>query len=321
MNGRFVVSRLLQVIPTIAGIVLVGFLLIHIAPGDPILTLAGEHGDAEYYAFMRHHFGLDQPLVTQLGTYFVRVAHGDFSFSYVYGRTTFDVIAERAPATLLLTGAALVLALVVAVPLGAFAARRPLGTRDFAINTVTLGLYSAPVFWIGQIMVLLFALRWGLAPAQGMSEAGSNAGGVSATMDVMRHLALPAIALALQEIAVLARLTRSRLVDELARDHIRTARAKGLSERAVLWRHALPRVLMPVVTVVGARAGHLIAGAVIVEIVFGWPGMGRLLLASLQSRDTPVLLGLFFLVSFTVVLMNLVTDIVHASLDPRISLR
>lgn len=321
MNGRFVTRRLLQIVPTVFGIVLVGFLLIHAAPGDPVLALAGEHGDAAYYASMRERFGLDEPMPRQLATYFLRVASGDLGHSYVYGRSTLSVIMERVPATLLLTGTALLLAIVLAIPLGAAAARRPDGARDITISGIALGLYSTPVFWIGQIALLVLSLWLGLLPVQGMTAAGSDATGASRALDVMRHMALPVVVLASHEIAVLVRLTRSGLLDELARDHIRTARAKGARELVVLLRHALPRALLPAITVIGARAGHLVAGAVIVEVVFGWPGMGRLLLGALQTRDTPVLLGLFMVVAFAVVAANLITDLAHAAIDPRVSLR
>lgn len=321
MSARYVLWRLLQVLPTAVGIVLVGFVLIHVAPGDAVHAVAGEHGDAAYYAFMRERFGLDQPLPRQLATYAVRVASGDFGVSFMQGRPAAAVILERVPATLLLTGSALLLAIALGIPLGAFAARRPGAPRDVAVSTAALGLYSAPVFWIGQLAILFLALRLGLFPVHGMTTAGSTASGAAWTLDVLRHLALPALVLASQELAALVRLTRSGLVEELAREHVRTARAKGVAERAVLLRHALPGALLPVVTVLGARAGQLVAGAVIVEIVFGWPGLGRLLLTALQTRDTPILLGIFFLVSFTVVLANLIADLVHAAIDPRVRYR
>lgn len=321
MNARFVVRRLLQVVPAMAAILLIGFLLIHLAPGDPVLAIAGEHGDAAYYAFMRHRFGLDQPLPRQLATYAGRVVTGDLGFSYVYGRDTLRVIMERVPATLLLTGTALVLSIIIAIPLGAFAALRPHGAGDVGISALALVAYSTPAFWLGQLAILGLSLGLGLFPVQGMATAGLAATGWSHVWDVGRHLALPALVLAVQEIAVLVRLTRSSMLDELPRDHIRTARAKGMSAVQALVRHALPRAMLPVVTIVGARAGHLIAGATIVEIIFGWPGMGRLLIASLQSRDTPILLGLFLVVSFTVVMANLLSDLVYAAIDPRIRAR
>lgn len=320
MKGAFVARRLLLVIPTVIGIVLVGFLLVHIAPGDPVVALAGESGDAAYYSDMRQRFGLDQPLPRQLATYFARVAVGDFGESYVQGRSSMSVIMDRVPATLLLTGTALLIAIVVSVPLAVVAARRPHGARDVGISAVSLGLYSMPAFWAAQLAILLVALRLGLLPVQGMRSATSAAGGLQRILDVARHLALPAIVLASQEVAVLVRLTRTSLLDELTRDHIRTARGKGATECVVLIRHALPRALMPTLTVIGARTGQLIAGAAVVEVVFGWPGIGRLLVTSLQTRDTPLLLGLFMLIAFAVTIANLVTDLIHAAIDPRIRL-
>ncbi len=320
MNPGFVLRRLLQVIPTVVGIVLAGFLLIHLAPGDPVLALAGENGDAAYYAFMRARFGLDKPLPERLITYFARVASGDLGVSYVHGRGTLELIAERVPATLLLTGTALLLAVLVAIPLGAIGARRPHGATDVSISAVTLALFSAPVFWLGQLAILGVALGLGVLPVQGMATAGSGATGWRYAIDVMRHLILPAFVLASQELAVLVRLTRGGLIDELARDHIRTARSKGIKETMVVVRHAMPRALMPVITVVGSRVGQLIAGAVVTEIVFGWPGLGRLLFTSLQTRDTPLLLALFMAIAFAVTLSNLITDLVHSAVDPRIRL-
>ena len=321
MSRRFVARRLLQIIPTIIGIVLVGFVLVHMAPGDPVLALGGEHGDAQYYSEMRERFKLNEPLPRQLATYTAHVAVGDFGYSYVLGRSALAVILERAPATLLLTCSALVIAILIAVPMGAVAARRPDSPRDAVVRGVALGLYSTPAFWLGQIAIVGVALRLGIAPVQGMTSAGISGDGTAHILDVLRHLALPALVLAAQELAVLVRLTRSGLLDELERDHVRTARAKGVGERAVLLRHAMPRALLPVITVIGARIGHLLAGAVVVEIVFGWPGMGRLMLAALQTRDTPVLLGLFMVVAFTVAVANLLTDLAYAAIDPRISLR
>lgn len=320
VSASFLASRLLQVVPTVLAITLVGFILIHIAPGDPVVVLAGEHGDAAYYAFMRHRFGLDQSIPAQLVSYFSRVLRGDLGTSYVYGRDTLHVIMERVPATLLLTGTALALSIVIALPLGALAAMRPDGARDAGISAVALTLYSTPAFWVAQLAMLGLALHFGIFPVQGMTTAASVDSGWAHVLDVVRHLVLPSFVLAGQEIAVLVRITRSTLIDELPRDHIRTARAKGLGDALVVVRHAMPRALLPLVTIIGARVGHLIAGAAVVEIIFGWPGMGRLLLASLQTRDMPLLLGLFLVVSFTVVLANLLADIVHAALDPRIRL-
>lgn len=318
MTRRYVLWRLLQVVPTAAGIVLIGFLLIHLAPGDPVLALAGDHGNEEYYNFMRERFGLDQPLVEQIVTYSGRVLTGDLGTSYTQGRPVIDIIAERVPATLLLTVSALVLSTLVGIVLGLLAASRPGGVRDATVTTMSLGLYAAPVFLVGQLAILGFALGTGWFPVQGMTDARGGATGWAAWVDVAHHLALPALVLASQEVAAVARLSRAGLIDELGQDHIRTAWAKGLTARVVLVKHALRRALLPVVTVIGGRVGHLVAGTVVVEAVFGWPGIGGLLIDAMQSRDNPIVLGIFLLVAFCVVFANLVTDLVYTRLDPHI---
>lgn len=321
MSWQYLIRRLAQLAPTVAAILLTGFLLLHLAPGDPVLALAGENGDAAYYAAMRERFGLDQSIATQLATYASNVLRGDLGTSYVQGRPVAQLIAERLPATLLLTGSALLLSSTVGVVIGTFTATRHGRWPDLGLNAAALAVYAAPVFLVGQVAILLLALRTGWFPVQGMSAADSDATGAGKALDVSHHLALPAATLASQEIAVVARLTRAGLVDELDSDYVRTARAKGVTERAVLYRHALRRPLLPVVTVLGGRVGHLFSGAVLVEAVFGWPGIGRLLVSAIQTRDAPVVLGIFLLVAISVVVANLVTDIVYVWLDPRVRYR
>lgn len=317
MTGRYVRSRLLQVLPAVTGILLIGFLLIHLAPGDPVVALAGESGDAEYYAAMRARFGLDRSLPLQLGTYAANVLRGDLGTSYVHGRPVLDLILERLPATLLLTGSALVVSTVVGILLGAVAASRPRGVRDLTITTTTLGIDAVPVFWLGQLVLLGLSLHLGWFPVGGLTDARAGGG----TLDRLHHLALPVLVLASGEVAAIARLTRAALLSELALPHTTTARAKGLSPRQVLRRHALRRALLPVVTLVGSRPGHLLGGAVVVEVIFSWPGIGRLLLAAMQNRDGPILLGVFLLTAVTVVVANLIVDLVYGWIDPRIRLR
>lgn len=321
MTRRYVVRRLAQVVPTTAAILVLGFLLIHLAPGDPVLALAGQNGDAEYYAFVREKFGLDESLPRQLATYAGNVVRGDLGTSYVQGRPVSEVIGERLPATVLLTTAALLVSTVVGIGVGVFAATRRRRWPDLTVSLTTLTLYAAPVFLLGQLAILLLALRLGWFPVQGMTDADGPTSGIGYVLDVAHHLALPALALASQEIAAVARLSRIGLLDELARDHIRTARAKGVPERAVVIRHALRRALLPVVTVLGGRVGHLVAGAIVVEVVFGWPGLGRLLVTSMQNRDAPIVLGVFLLVAVSVVIANLLTDLLYAYLDPRVRYR
>ncbi|MDE0804974.1 MAG: ABC transporter permease, partial [Acidimicrobiales bacterium] len=267
MIRRYVGRRLFQVLPTCAGILLLGFLLIHLAPGDPVLALAGDSGDEAYYDFMRDKFGLDEPLPTQLASYTGNVIRGDLGVSYVQGRPAAEASWERIPATLLLTATALVLSTILGVVIGILGASRRGSVPDHVLNGLTLGLYAAPVFWLGQLAILGFALRLGWFPVQGMTTARADYTGWSAVADVAHHLALPAIVLATQQLAAVSRLTRSGVVDELRSDHIRTARAKGVAEFTVLRRHALRRPLLPVVTVIGGRVGHLVAGTVVIETV------------------------------------------------------
>jgi peptide/nickel transport system permease protein len=318
---RYLALRVAQVLPTAAGIVLVGFALLHLAPGDPVLALAGDSGDEAYYARVRERFGLDRPLPVQLAAYARAVASGDLGTSFVQGRPVLELILERLPATLLLAGTALLLSTIVGLLVGVGAAVRRGRPTDRLLTSVTLALYAAPVFWVGQLAILGFSLGLGWFPVQGMTDPRRTLTGWAAAVDVAHHLALPAAVLASQQLAAVARLTRAGLVDELGSDHVRTARAKGVREPVVVVRHALRRPMLPVLTVIGGRVGHLVAGTVIVETVFGWPGIGRLLLGAIQARDIPVVLGVFLMVGFTVALANLVTDLSYARLDPRVRYR
>ena len=306
MTGRYLVRRLLQVPPAVLGILIIAFLLIHLAPGDPILALAGDNGDAAYYADMRARFGLDRSLPEQLVVFVANVLRFDLGISYVQGRPAMEVVMERIPSTLLLTGSALVFATVVGVAQGVIAAARAHGRRDLAINVGALGLHATPSFWLGQLAILALGLWAGWFPVSGMTDPRSSATGLGLVLDVARHLFLPMLVLAATEIAVISRLTRSGILDELPRDYVRTARAKGLSEARVLRRHALRCALIPVVTVIGGRVGHLLAGAVLVEAVFGWPGVGRLLLSSVQARDIPIVLAILLVIGSTVIIATII---------------
>lgn len=318
MTAGYVGRRVLQLIPAIVGIMLVGFVLVELAPGDPVLALAGEAGDAGYYEFMREKFGLDRPLPERLGAYMGNAVQGDFGLSYIHGRSAMTIVWERIPATLILAATALVISSTVGVGAGVTAALRANRLPDLSINGIALGLYAAPVFWIGQLALLLFALWLGLFPVQGMTSPGAPDAGLGRWLDLAHHLVLPALVLASQEIAATARLSRSALLDQLQLDYIRTARAKGCTELRVVVRHALRRALLPVVTLIGGRVGHLLSGAVVIEVVFSWPGIGRLLITAMETRDTPILLSIFFVVGLSVVLVNLLTDLTYGYLDPRI---
>lgn len=317
MSPRYLLRRVAQVVPAVAGIVLLAFIVIHTAPGDPVLALAGEHGDAAYYAFMRQKFGLDRSLPEQLLAYASRLLHGDLGVSYVHGRPVVDVVSERLPATLLLTTTALALSSAGGLALGVLAARRADGTADFVVRTGALLGYATPSFWLAQIAAITLALGTGLFPVQGFTDARRQLAGGRYVLDVLHHLVLPALVLAAGELALTTRLTRAGVLEGLATDYARTARAKGLPDRAVV-RHALRNAMLPLVTVIGGRVGMIVTGAVLVETVFAWPGLGQLMLSSIQTRDVPVLLGMFLLVSVAVIIVNLLTDLAYAWLDPRV---
>lgn len=317
MNPRYLLRRLAQLVPTAGAILVVTFLLIHLAPGDPVLALAGESGDEAYYEALRDRFGLDEPLLQQLLTYLGRVLRGDLGTSYVAGRSALALVLERLPATLLLGAAALMISTPVGVALGVLAARYPHRWPDVALRTVALGGYAIPSFWLAQVALLLVAYGTGLFPVQGMTDAREPAVGLAHGLDILHHLALPALVLATTQVALNTRLIRTGLLEAATTEYVRTARAKGLAETRVLY-HALRNVLLPLMTVIGGRLGMFFSGAVLVELVFGWPGVGRLLLSSAAARDYPVLLAIFLLVSFAVILVNLIVDLVYGLFDPRI---
>ena len=317
MPSHYLLRRLAQVLPTAAGLLVLNFCIIHLAPGDPAVALGGEHGDAAYYAFLRARFGLDRPLPEQLFAYVSNVLRGDLGTSFVHGRSVIAVIGERLPATLLLISTALALSSVVGVWLGALAARHGRRLPDVTLNIATLLGHATPSFWLGQLAVLALAVGTGFFPVQGMTDARNPGTGVRHLLDVLHHLVLPALVLAANELALTTRLVRTGLLEALGTDYVRAARAKGLPEGLVI-RHALRNVMLPVVTVIGSRAGMFLSGAVLVEVVFAWPGLGRLLLSSLLARDYPILLGMFLLISLGVILANLITDVAYAWLDPRI---
>lgn len=319
--GGYILRRLAQSAGVLLAVVALAFTLIHVAPGDPISALAGESGNAAYYAEMRAHYGLDRPLPEQFVRYAGAVLRGDFGRSYVQKQPVFPVILSRLPATALLLLTALTLATLAGVGLGAAAGRRAGSPLDVAIRTGTLLAYCAPAFWLGQLFILVFAAGLGWFPVQGMVSARGSSQGLGYVADVAKHLVLPAVTLSLVQVALIARLTRTGVREALEEDYTRTASAKGLAVRGVVDGHALPNALLPVVTVVGSHVGTLITGAVLTEIVFAWPGLGRLLYDATLSRDYPLLMAIFELTTLAVVAANLLTDLLYAALDPRIRYR
>lgn len=315
--------KLLNAVLLMMAVLILNFTLIHLAPGDPVEVLVGEMGGAtpELIAEMRARFGLDQPLYMQLGNYLGRVLQGDFGHSLYYDQPVTALIADRIGPTILLVTTALFSAIALGTILGVFSAQRRRSVLSHMVTVLSLAGFSAPVFWVGIMLILLLSVSVPLLPISGMSSAGSEATGLLHILDVLHHLVLPALTLALIYLAFYSRLSRASMLEVLGSDYIRTARAKGLPKRMVIYKHALRNAILPVVTFAGLQFGQVISGAVLVETVFAWPGLGTLAFESILRRDTPTLLGILFFSAVMVVLMNLFTDFVYHRVDPRIKAR
>jgi ABC-type dipeptide/oligopeptide/nickel transport system permease component len=301
----FLARRLLLAIPTLVGVLVVVFLLLYVAPGDPVQEMVGERADAETIARLRAELHLDEPLPKQFALYAGGVLRGDLGRSYITNRPILGDILDRFPKTLLLAGAAMLLASVIGITIGVLSARKPGGWVDrLGLGIAYLGI-SFPVYWVGLILILLFAvtLRW-LPP--------SGYGGIT-------FLILPALALGSRSIAFLARVTRSSMLETLGGDFVRTARAKGLRERAVVMHHALRNALIPVITVLGLDFGYYLTGSILTETIFSWPGIGRYVVNAIARRDLPAIQGTVLFLSVVFVLVNLVTDLAYAKADPRVA--
>jgi peptide/nickel transport system permease protein len=317
--GKYIGSRLLQAIPLLFWVVVINFFIIHLAPGDPVTYLAGQYeATPEYIAAMRQEFGLDKPLLTQLGVYLYKAIQGDLGYSTRFQQPVLELIFSRLPATFLLMGTGLVLGSFFGVFLGVTYTRRSAFSENAAVLVAIAG-HSMPTFWVGQILLILFSLHMGLFPAQGMISLRFRETGFAAFWDVLHHLVLPAVTYATYHMTLVFRITRAKMLEVLSQDYIITARGKGLDRRSILYRHALPNAILPVITVIGVNVGFMLAGSVLTETVFGWPGMGRLMYEAVLARDYPVLLGIFIVTSVMVILANLITDIVYAIRDPRVA--
>lgn len=320
MSAGYVLRRLAQALVTLVGVLLVTFVLVQLAPGDAADTLAeGSAGGAEYTQQLRADLRLDRPLVEQLGAYAVRVLSGDLGTSFTQqGRTVTGLIGEYLPATLLLMGTAVALSSATGIALAIRAAKRPHGPFDSVVGMAALLGFAVPGFWLGQMAILVLALQLGLFPIGGMADARVHYTGFAQVGDVVTHLSLPVLVLATAEVAMVFRITRNGVLRERQKDYARTALAKGLRPDRVLSEHVLRNALLPLVTLLGARVGLLFSGAVLVERLFFWPGMGTLLINAAAERDRPLVLGIVLVVSFALILANLLTDLVYARIDPRI---
>lgn len=316
----FLLSRVLKGILVLFLIAIINFLLIRAAPGDPATVMAGEAGasDPAVLAQLKARFGLDRPLYEQLLIYLKGIATLDLGYSYRQNQSVASLIGERLPATLLLTGTAFAVSLLLGVLFGIMAARRVGRWSDTAITTAALLFYATPLFWIALMSQIVFALKLGLVPNVGYETIGANYTGLARALDIGHHLILPALTLGLFFTAVYARMMRASMLEVAGADYVRTARAKGVAPGGVVRRHIARNAILPVVTLAGLQAGQIVGGAVLTETVFAWPGIGRLMFEALAQRDYQVLLGVFFVSSAMVVLFNLITDLVYRVVDPRI---
>lgn len=319
----YALRRLAQGALIILGIVVVNFVLLHLAPGDAVDVLAGESGSAtpEYLAHLRHVFGLDEPLYIQLLIYVKNVLSLDLGYSFRHNAPVLSLILTRLGPTLLLMGTTIVLSIVSGMLLGLFAAMRPNSWRDNLISVIALLSYATPLFWVGLMLILVFALKLGWLPTSGMENVAAFYTGWEAVGDIARHLILPAATLSLFYLALYMRLMRSAVLEQTLKDYVTTARAKGLTERRIMFGHILRNACLPIVTIAGVQIGNLIGGSVIVESVFAWPGFGLLAFEALFARDLNLLMGIFFISACLVVGVNIIVDLLYTFLDPRIAVR
>ena len=330
---RFFLTRVSLVIPTFIGITLMVFFLIRLIPGDPIETMAGERGiDPVRHAQLRADYGFDKPVIVQYALYMQRLVQGDFGRSIVTHAPVLEEFRSTFPATLELAFCAVIFAIVLGLPAGILAATRRNSILDHGVMGISLTGYSMPIFWWGLLLILLFSVQLGITPVSGRMSVQyfvepttgfllidtllSDEKG--AFRSALHHLILPTIVLGTVPLAVIARMTRSSMLEVLGEDYIRTARAKGLAPRRIVWLHALRNALIPVVTVIGLQVGVLFTGAILTETIFSWPGIGRWLVEAINRRDYPVLQGGALLIGALVMLVNLLVDLLYGVINPRI---
>jgi ABC-type dipeptide/oligopeptide/nickel transport system permease component len=300
----FIIRRLLLTLPVVWIVVTLVFGLIHMVPGDPVAQMLGEGASVTQVERMRHEYGLDRPVLDQYGSYMAGLLRGDLGMSFRNQQSVMSAIFARYPATIQLAVAATVFSILIAVPFGVISAIRRGRTTDRAIALVTLLGVSLPSFALGPLLVLLFSVMLGLLPVSGRGS--------------FPHLLLPMVTLGGALAAITTRMVRGSMLEELQQDYVRTARLKGLPERSILLRHALRNGLVPIITVLGLQSGTLLAGAIITERIFSWPGLGQLTFQAILARDYPLVQGCILTIALTYILINLVTDVLYSVVDPRI---
>lgn len=317
--GRYVIRRTVSAVLIALTVLVLNFLIVHLAPGDPIRILVGiENPSPETVQALRARYGLDRPLPWQLVDYVKNVLRGDLGKSLISDLPVSELVMERLPATMLLTLTAAFLAFVVGTAMGTWSATRYSSRSDLVWSFVWYMFYSMPAFWLGLMLMLLFASTLKLFPTSGMTDLRASYTGFMHCVDVARHLFLPALTLALVEIPVYYRITRSSVVQVLKEDFVTTFRATGMSPTKIFRKYAFKNAVLPTLTIFGLQMGYVVTGAALAEIVFSWPGMGRLMLSAVFQRDYPLLMGVYLMMAISVSVMILVTDILYAVLDPRI---
>jgi len=322
MKLRYIAGRLVKTVMVVIAVVLLSFFLIRLAPGDAATVMAGQSGyaDEAFMKSLRAEYGLDQPVPVQLWKYVRAVAQGDLGNSFVRRQPVLDVILERLPNTLLLDAFALLVAAAGGIWLGSLAARRPDSAGDASVTVLSMLFYAMPQFWLGMMAMLVFSVWLAWLPPFGIETMGADYTGLARIADIAVHMILPGMTLALYFLASYARLTRAAMIEVADQDFVKTARAKGLTERQVARRHILRNALIPLVTYAGLQASILVGGSVLVENVFSWPGVGTLAYEAVTGRDNPLLLGIFIVTAILVSLFNLITDIAYSIVDPRVEL-
>lgn len=320
--GQYIGRQLLTIIPTLLLSIVINFVLLHAAPGDPARIYAGmDLASEEQIAAVRHDLGLDDPLPIQFLRYLKELATGNLGQSFAYRRPVRDLILDRLPATLLLTVTSTVIAFVAGSLLGALAARKTASRTDLGLSFLSYTFFAIPSFWLGLILILIFSSKLGWFPTSNMRTVRADYHGLRDWLDVAQHMVLPTATLVLVEAPIFYRITRASVVQQQREDYVTTFRATGMNETRIFRRYALRNALLPTVTVLGLFIGYVFSGAALVEIVFAWPGIGRLTLDAVFRRDYPLLLGVYLMIATTVSLAILLTDLLYAVLDPRIRLR
>ena len=307
---KFVLKRLLQLIPVIIGVTFIVFFIMNLAPGDPAAIILGDQATAEALAMKREELGLNDPLLIRYFNYMKNLLRGDMGTSYKNNIPVWNQVIDRLPNTAILAVAGIFIALLFGIPIGILSAKKQYSILDNVSMVAALIGVSMPNFWSGLLLVMLFSLKLGWLPSQGMGSGGF--------IPVLRSIILPSLTLGINSMAMVARMTRSSMLEVIRQDYISTAQAKGLDDRVITTQHMLRNALIPIITAVGLQFGHLLGGAMLAETVFSWPGLGRLMVDSIKSRDIPMVLGCVVFMAIMFSIVNLIVDIVYAFVDPRI---